>query len=164
MDINFSASYRSCRRIALLLLMAFCSLTTLSGCGSNRPETFPVSGKVTLGGKPLTFGQITFYPEKGRLAMGTIDSDGTYELTTLEKGDGALPGQHKVIIVAKQIQKNGPTLKNFEEEMKMRVNPVGPTKVQWIVPKRYAYRKTTPLETEVICGKDNKADFDIPLP
>ena len=41
-------------------------------------------------GKPLTEGQIVFEPDNsGREAHGSIQPDGTFELSTFAKGDGA---------------------------------------------------------------------------
>jgi hypothetical protein len=48
----------------------------------------PVKGKVVLkkSGKPVTFGTVVFVPDKDntlrQVATGTINPDGTYELTT----------------------------------------------------------------------------------
>jgi hypothetical protein len=61
--------------------------------------TLPVKGKVTLKGKPLTQGQIVFEPDSaGREAHGSIQPDGTFELTTFKPGDGAAPGTHRVAV------------------------------------------------------------------
>ena len=77
--------------LALLLLSAL----VLAGC-SGTPGAYPVRGKVTLSdGSPLTKGTINFYNEKGT-ATGDIRSDGTYELGSLNVGDGAVPGKYQV--------------------------------------------------------------------
>jgi len=62
-----------------------------------------VSGKVALGDKPLSGGQVTFQPDdaKGNKAQGMfagpIGSDGTYSITTDGK-PGAPLGWYKVTV------------------------------------------------------------------
>lgn len=72
------------------LAILFCAFS--GGCGSGHPETFPVAGKITYDGQPVTQGTVVFYPEEGQPAMGTIAADGSYRLTTFEDGDGAAAG------------------------------------------------------------------------
>jgi len=46
----------------------------------------------------LTKGIVRFEPDYGRMATGELQADGTFVLTTFEKGDGAVAGQHRVFI------------------------------------------------------------------
>jgi len=72
------------------------------GCGSSggTPATLiPVKGKVTYKGQPLTKGVIEFEPDGyGRPARGQLQADGTFELTTLQPGDGVVAGEHRISI------------------------------------------------------------------
>src|SRR5262245_49156908 len=75
-----------------------------AGCGGQK--IVPVSGRVTLDGKPLVNATVVFQPisdEKnpGPGSSGKTDKDGrfTLELTT-GKESGALVGLHKVSITA----------------------------------------------------------------
>lgn len=91
------------RNLAASLVLASLFLLPCAGCGSNAQtayttSTVPVKGKVTLNGKPLTKGMVTFEPDSGREAHGDIKSDGTYVLTTFKEGDGAVPGTHRVAV------------------------------------------------------------------
>ena len=85
-----------------LLLVAL----LLPGCGDGRPRTIAVRGRVTHDGKPLEAGTITFQPAQTpegiprRPAVGQIQPDGTYVVSTFEKGDGALPGEYRVAITS----------------------------------------------------------------
>lgn len=84
------------RLVALVaLLVAPCW-----GCGSSSgtPVTLiPVKGKVTYKGQPVTKGVIQFEPDGyGRPARGQLQSDGTFELTTLKPGDGVVAGEHRI--------------------------------------------------------------------
>ncbi len=75
------------------------------GC-SNQPQVAPVRGFVTMNGKPLAGGRIMFAPiasgedkNVGHSAMGQIQQDGSFVLTTYEDGDGALVGSHYPVVM-----------------------------------------------------------------
>jgi hypothetical protein len=78
---------------------------TWSGCEA-RPPTGKVSGKVSLQGQPVTGGSVTFVPiaqggtTAGRPAIGPIQPDGTFTLSTYAQGDGAIIGRHRVMFSA----------------------------------------------------------------
>ena len=131
------------------------------GCGPSRPETATVTGKITFQGKPVPEGTIIFYPENGRSASGRIQADGTYTLTTFEKGDGAILGNHTVTIEAVRFPQ-GAQPKSLEEEIAMgkktksqNTNPV------WFVPQQYADQTTSNLTAKVTSGS-NTIDFKLP--
>ncbi|MBN1395249.1 MAG: hypothetical protein JW959_09515 [Pirellulales bacterium] len=131
----------------------------LNGCGESRPNTASVSGKVTYQGKPVTTGRITFYPVDGsRPAMAAINEDGTYTLTTFDKGDGAMLGKHKVTIKSTRTV-GGTPIDEFAETPPDAV-PAEPPKLEWLVPEKYARRDTTPLTAEITEGKNVK-NFDL---
>ncbi len=79
------------------------ALVCFAGCGgatSDRPATYAVTGVVTLDGKPVEGATVTFNPESrdGTAAFGRTGADGTYQLTTFEASDGALPGDYIVTV------------------------------------------------------------------
>ena len=77
--------------------------TFVWGCSqSGLPGTVPIRGAVTYQGKPLKFGEVLYNPvdKSGRRARGVIQPDGSFRLTTLEKNDGALPGEYRITILA----------------------------------------------------------------
>lgn len=96
--MNPLTSHRIPLTIAALLVTAL----AFSGCGASATtpvSALPVKGKITYKGQPLIKGQVGFEPEgAGREAFGDINEDGTFELTTYSKGDGAVPGKHRVSI------------------------------------------------------------------
>lgn len=81
-----------------------------SGCDSSGVgRTFPVTGKVTVDGQPLTAKTtvLLFKPDaaKGNTSSfeptGTVDADGNYKLATNGKS-GAPPGWYQVVVTARE--------------------------------------------------------------
>jgi len=88
----------------VLCIAAVCCLVCLVvvGCGPGGPELGTVTGKVTLDGRPVTNGLVTFTPQaKGGASVGKTDASGQYELLCLDR-KGALIGQHKVTVTTLQ--------------------------------------------------------------
>lgn len=80
--------------------LAGCLLVTMLGCGptSDNPPTYPVTGTLTLAGKPVAGADIVFVPStpEAKAAFGKSDAQGKYTLTTFAAGDGAVSGTYKV--------------------------------------------------------------------
>ena len=79
----------------------FCSLLLLvMGCGG--PSLAPVSGKITLDGKPLADATVGFYPLGANAAVtstGRTNGKGEYSLkTVMNDQTGAVVGKHRVSI------------------------------------------------------------------
>ncbi|HID21246.1 MAG TPA: hypothetical protein EYP14_02450 [Planctomycetaceae bacterium] len=73
----------------------------LWGCTqvADGPKTVPVSGVVTMDGKPLANAMVRFIPESGgRPSIGITDQQGRYELDYTETQKGAVLGKHRVEI------------------------------------------------------------------
>lgn len=81
-------------------------LIGLSGCG-RRPALAPVSGRVTLDGKPLEFGSVMIQPAAGPAARGTIQADGSFTVGTFTPGDGAIVGPATVRVACYEQQRPG---------------------------------------------------------
>jgi len=85
---------------------AYAALATatlcLVGCGGSDVSTAPVSGTVTLEGKPLAGAQISFSPVsdnlKGTPATDITGSSGYYKVMTAKGKSGVAPGKYKVVI------------------------------------------------------------------
>lgn len=101
-----------------------CLLTALLLCGCNGEsvEVVPVTGRVTLDGKPLAGARIRFQPERsGSPSYGTADQEGRYELGYKRGQLGALIGWHAV-----QIERDGqnPSLRElparYNEQSELR--------------------------------------------
>lgn len=73
------------RTSTVCLLTVLClALSCLSGCGKKQAT---VKGKVSFKGQPLTSGNIAFVDGGGRIAPGTIKSDGTYLVANVPVGE-----------------------------------------------------------------------------
>ena len=137
-----------------LFLPLLCLLIT--GCTQGPTDTPPlarVKGKVLLEGKPLTSGSVQFTPDKnrgttGRMALGNINDDGTFELMTIRSGDGAQVGYHLVAIESYESASFDPN---------QPVNQVPKS----LIPKRYTDPKTSELTAEVKSGEENYLLFDL---
>ena len=157
-------------QVALAVIFG-CATWSMHGCGGpERPETAPVTGQVTVNGKPLEKGTIQFIPTNGRLAMGQIVK-GNYSLTTFEENDGALLGNHVVTVTAMEVSRNK-KLPKFEPPAdatpsRIRVLEAewlerhgGRIKVKWHAPEKYSDSRTSPLTAEISPG-ENVKDFSI---
>lgn len=87
-----------------LVVLIPCVFLGFSGCGSAPPAaisnqtTIPVKGVVTIKGRPVAQGSISFEPENGgREANGNIEN-GTFVLSTFQNEDGAVAGLHRVAV------------------------------------------------------------------
>ncbi|MCA9127882.1 MAG: carboxypeptidase regulatory-like domain-containing protein [Planctomycetales bacterium] len=87
------------------LLICVCFLL-LSGCGGVK--LYPVSGTVTLDGKPTEGLLVAFAGEGGMAATGTTDANGAYSLTSI-KGKGLPAGNYRVAITHVAVQENSGT-------------------------------------------------------
>lgn len=86
-------------RSTCVLVLPVLAAALAGGC-STGPALGKVSGSVTLDGKPLTRGTITFETAGQRPATGRIENGQIVETTTYKTGDGVPVGAHKVSISA----------------------------------------------------------------
>jgi len=77
-------------------------LVIATGCGDGRVKCYPVSGSVTVKGKPAEGAELVFHPDAGDTAAprptAVVGPDGTFKLTTYAVGDGAPAGGYKVTV------------------------------------------------------------------
>lgn len=125
-----------------LLVIAF------AGCGGGILHV-PVTGTVKFkdGSVPQgVIASITFQPTSGgtdvKGASGSIEKDGSFELRTVEPGDGARPGDYAVTLHVMDAYPRG---KSVVAEAFTKVN-------------------TTPLKVTVKADEDNHFDFVVERP
>lgn len=86
------------------LSLLYLSLVCGTGCGhrdrGNLPDVYPVTGTVTMDGKPVADAVLSFQLMDGtRGAIGQTDSQGRYTLTTFHSEDGAVPGEYRISVM-----------------------------------------------------------------
>jgi hypothetical protein len=90
------------RRLAIWRIVASVFVVSSVGCSSeNRVATGTVTGVVTYNGDPLQIGSLLFVPVGGGpTAEANIGTDGSFEMGTYDDDDGAVLGEHQVMITA----------------------------------------------------------------
>ncbi len=120
-------------KFAIPLLLAM-----FAGCGQSGSQVAPVSGRVTLDGRPLASADVSFQPDGAqRASSGRTDADGRYQLMFKRGQPGALVGEHTVrISVSRELVRNPPN-----------------------IPARYDTQSE--LRREVKADEENIFDFDL---
>lgn len=122
----------------------------LAGCGgsSDLPDLVPVSGTVTLDGKPLEGASVFFElqddVEGKKSSFGQTDSSGKYELT-FGGGTGARPGKH-LVKISKQESAGGDA------------EGSGASEVKQLVPEKYNNKSELTVEVSADSAEHN---FDL---
>ncbi|WP_337173412.1 hypothetical protein [Paludisphaera sp.] len=122
----------------------------VAGCGGeDGPPREPVGGVVTLDGRPLERGLITFTPEAGGdLVVSGLVVDGEF---SLPRSEGPGLGRHRVDVWSKK--PTGKTLKD-------RADPENPVEeTVELVPPRYNLRSE--LMADVERGGENRFTYDL---
>jgi hypothetical protein len=86
----------------MFVLVLSCSLMPLAGCGG-KYKMAPVSGTITLDGKPLADATVSFTPQatgsEAPASTGKTDQSGKYTLSLVsDETNGAIIGNHRVVI------------------------------------------------------------------
>lgn len=115
-----------------------------AGCGARGPKTYPVTGEVVFeDGVALQGGLIEFSStEQEMSATGRIGPDGHFRLTTVVDGDGAIAGEHRVIVVTTY---GNDLIKHHHDSKTLRR-----------AAKKFASYATSPLRFTVQPGEQNQ--------
>ena len=120
-------------------LIVFTCFQVVAGC-DRSPELVPVHGVVQYKGKTLSFGNVMFQPDGGgKMARSSITSDGTFQLSTNEPGDGAKTGKYRVRVTAFELQKRRADGDSTEE----------PSLGRSAIPKKYQSFGTSQIVVDV---------------
>jgi len=149
------------------------------GCGDDgRLPTHPVTGSVTVNGKPVPGVTVSFFPEaeeNSRQAIGVTDEEGNFSLTTYSTGDGAVAGAYSVVIFKRELKEDVDTRAftptndpNDTESAKAYGNMMmaiqrgySPLKKKTEIPLKYTDRNTTDLKRTVEASGGNVFGFDL---
>ena len=134
--------------LAALLLFALVA----AGCKSEtRVPVDPVSGKLSFQGQPPAGAQVILVPAAGSklppdlAASGTVNEDGTFQIDTYAKGDGAPAGEYVATVQwFKLVNTDGGTGK-------------GPN----VIPAKYASATTSPIKVTVGKGPTEIPPVDL---
>ncbi|MBC7820273.1 MAG: carboxypeptidase regulatory-like domain-containing protein [Planctomycetaceae bacterium] len=118
-------------------------LLLMAGCGSRGPRTYPVTGEVVFeDGVALQGGIVEFTAiEQEISSSGRIGPDGTFRLTTVNDGDGAVAGEQRAIVISAF----GDGLVTHNHDAKTLRRPA----------KKFANYKTSGLKFTVCPGEKN---------
>ena len=135
-------------RLTVVGLASLLAAAAIAGCGRHAAR---VTGDVTLDGRPLTSGVVSFTPVKpGPSAYGNVGADGRYALQTGAE-TGLDPGDYKVTVAANATP---------EEAAKMGIKVGREGIMPLLTPAKYADISTTPLTVTV---KSGGQDVDLAL-
>lgn len=91
--------------------LAAASLVAAAGCSDGYDGLVPVAGTVTFdGGPPPAGGFLSFIPtervpgQPSRPARAVFQTDGVYEATSFQEGDGLFPGRYTVQVTCNKEQ------------------------------------------------------------
>ena len=136
-----------CQKLLALVLTIL--VLMLTGCGSEGPEFVPVSGTVSLNGKPISEAVVTFVPKQaGKPAMGFTDKQGHFSLSTSEGDDGVIAGPYYATVTSLDGNAVHVDAQGLSTGIRMR-----PRKKS-ILPRRYALFGTSGLSYEVQAGME----------
>lgn len=126
-------------------VLILCGLLAVAGCKPSV-KLVPVTGKVKVGGRPLSKGVVLFAPEAATentnrlLPTGAIKADGSYELYTQGKA-GAPLGRYKIVVSV-------PDEYETDNKEKKPLPSGAPTRRR--VNRKYSNPDTSPLVIEVV--------------
>jgi len=127
--------------------------STLSGCSKGKDPwdtTYPVSGKVTLKGRPVADADLVFFPEDDSFP-GTVRpkaksaEDGTFVVWTYAQGDGAPAGSYKVTVVHHEVSVSKDTIVAKPNDL----------------PNKYSKLDTTDLKVQIAAAQNDIPPFDL---
>jgi len=151
-----------------LLLVAMTGLVA-AGCGSQArtgtDPVYPVSGVISLRGKPVAGADVTFFnAQKNRSAFGRTNDKGEYKLTTFAPNDGAVEGQHVVTVIKLQ---TAPETAPVADIQSPDYVPPGfgqstePKPPKSEMPEKYADQATSGLTATVNADGPNEVKLDL---
>lgn len=87
----------------LLLFTASLIFSMTAGCGGPTDGRISVSGTVTIDGKPLSDGSVTFYSNNASSGVGIIEG-GKFTVSQSATSEGMQPGNYQVAIQSWEVE------------------------------------------------------------
>jgi hypothetical protein len=137
----------SCR--AALLTVVGCLVCFPAGCGGRKAEG-EVSGTVKINGKPVTAGEVKFFPEEGGKPVSTgLGPNGTFRAT------GIPVGRSKVAIETLQFKRLTPPPPAIAKQLG------GPRTKYVPIPPKYEKPETSGLQRDVKEGVNEEWNIEL---
>lgn len=135
-------------RFASRLVLALAGSFVCVGCGGEdwQAETHPASGRITINGEAPVGAVVELHstgekPDvRNSRPWGIVQEDGSYTLTTYERGDGAPSGEYAVII------KWPPDVSQPSLADRLNGAYANPERSPWTVTINDGENKLTPIE------------------
>lgn len=130
-------------------------LLILLGCKPAGPPVATVGGKITLAGKALPGGFVTFQSEDGtRSVVGEVNAQGEYQIRTHDSA-GLPPGKYKVAV-----KPPAPPRSSDEPPLAGEALTYEAPKER-LVPLKYAAFETSGLTADVTLEAGKSYDFEL---
>lgn len=158
----------SCKFFVCLAALGL--LVGCSGGGGADVGAVSVSGTVTLDGQPVEGATVAFSPagQGARSASGKTDGSGKFTLTSVEAGDGAVPGSYAVVITKitggaamQDPRGQGGELTPEQQKAIMEAAQGKTPEEKNELPEKYAKADTSGLTAEVSGDGGNEFTFDL---
>ncbi len=143
-------------RLALAIIAASLS-ATVTGC-SKKAADVPVTGHVTVNGKPAAGATVVFHPVSATkdsstaLPVGRVDEKGDFQVSIPKSEDGTVASEYRVTLTWFVSTATKQTAEG--ESMPLRNQ----------LPEKYSRTETTPLTTTVKPEGTEPVSFDIKVP
>lgn len=138
-------------------------IALLAGCGQGTALHRAI-GTVRYKGQPVEGAIVTFRcEEQSKIATGTTDMEGRFELTTYSAGKGAVAGKHKVTVTKFSAPAGVSTVSTMEEMVEAAHKPKSSSSDTPAnqLPKRYEKPETSLLEFEVSSSGTNEFTIEL---
>jgi hypothetical protein len=137
-----------------LLGLVLVGLLATAGCGDGKIRRYPINGSVNVDGKPTAGVMVIFCPVGGSEELqkmrpfGITEADGKFQLTSVQRADGAPLGQYKVLMNWPE-QSRGPSRDGIQE--------MGPDRLQG----RYMNLNKCQFTVDVKSGANDLPPFEL---
>lgn len=146
--------------------LLICSVLLVGCGGGDIPKTVPVTGTVTLDGKPIEGATVNFISDEGSItASGKTDANGKFSLQAIigsQTATGTVVGSHGVAVV--KTESSGQEVTDPKAMMaQMTTNPAitSQFKQKYLIPEKYSNPLQSKLKFQVTDAGPN--DFKIEL-
>ena len=171
-QVDTTIRFESLKRRTLLGVALSVLVTGFAGCGGvDQPATSPASGTLTLDGVPLADATVTFWEATAPTAgSGKTDAQGKFTITTFEAGDGAIIGEHSVLVSKDESTavlmpsisaEGGDTDYEKMSQGADAYRAAADKKVESVIPQKYTNRVTTTFKVPVTADGPNVFEFNM---